>query len=330
MNGLQVRLLGDVEIYRDGTRIGPFPTQTARDLFTYLSLNDDRMHPREVLVDLFWGDRPEDRALANLRTTLWRVRGVVERGDDGVPHVRARDGKLGLNPESEIWVDVKEFERRARGIRSGDDAPVTDEEAGQLREAIDLYRGDLLEGSYADWCLFERERLRLVYLSALERLMVYEEARGAWDAALDLGGLILERDPLREDIHRRIMRCHVLRGDRPAALRQYRRCREILRSELEIDPMEETRLLHRVIREDGPPVPGRSEPRRVRSLRPSRYASDDQRRAEELLERVERLLRELHGVTAELEGVMESVRRGMRAGGERDRDGGRPRLETPM
>ena len=35
-----------------------------------------------------------------------------------------------------------------------------------------VYRGDLLEGCYQDWCLFERERLQNAYLAMLDKLMV--------------------------------------------------------------------------------------------------------------------------------------------------------------
>jgi DNA-binding SARP family transcriptional activator len=98
---LRIRMLGDLDLHRDDKPFPPFPTQAARDLFAFIELNRSRLHPREVLVGLFWGDRPEEKARHNLRTTLWRMRRVVESDADATPHVVARNGCLGLNPTAD-------------------------------------------------------------------------------------------------------------------------------------------------------------------------------------------------------------------------------------
>jgi hypothetical protein len=42
---------------------------------------------------------------------------------------------------------------------SGD---LNEAQAQLLKDAVNLYCGDLLEGWYQDWCLFERERLQSI------------------------------------------------------------------------------------------------------------------------------------------------------------------------
>jgi len=54
---------------------------------------------------------------------------------------------------------------------------------------------------------------------------------------------VLRHDPLREHVHRQLMRCHYAMGNRPAAIRQFQRCVEILDRELDVPPMAETRVL---------------------------------------------------------------------------------------
>ena len=48
---------------------------------------------------------------------------------------------------------------------------------GDLRRAVELYRGDLLPSCYDDWIAPERERLRRAYAAALERLIALAEDR---------------------------------------------------------------------------------------------------------------------------------------------------------
>ena len=109
--------------------------------------------------------------------------------------------------------------------------------------AIGHYTGDLLEGFYEDWAIRERERLRLLYLDSLATLLTHYSQAGAHDDALRCGQQILALDPLREDIHRELIRLHLQRSHRALALRQYEQCRAVLEEELGVEPMEETRAL---------------------------------------------------------------------------------------
>jgi hypothetical protein len=123
---------------------------------------------------------------------------------------------------------------------------------------VALYRGDLLEGQYQDWCLYERERLQQMYLTLLDKLMGYHTARQAYELALAFGTRILRYDRAHERTHRQLMRLHYLAGDRAAALRQYARCRAALAQELGVLPARTTLALYEQIRADqldAPPPP---------------------------------------------------------------------------
>jgi DNA-binding SARP family transcriptional activator len=72
--------------------------------------------------------------------------------------------------------------------------------------------------------------------------------RREWRKAIARGSELLRRDPFREHIHRELMKCHYAMGNRPAAVRQFSACVRILREELDIDPMAETRALIEGIR----------------------------------------------------------------------------------
>jgi DNA-binding SARP family transcriptional activator len=122
--------------------------------------------------------------------------------------------------------------------------------AAVLEEAVQLYRGDLLEGWYQDWCLYERERLQNVYLDMLDKLMAYCEAHQQYEAGAEYGAKILRCDRARERTHWRLMRLRYLAGDRAGALRQYERCVAALDQELGVRPSQRTVALCEQIRAD--------------------------------------------------------------------------------
>lgn len=256
MSRLRIHFFGAMDLSREGPLA--FPTQKARDLFAFLILHRDRIYPREVLLGIFWGDVPEGVARKRLRTDLWRIRSVLGPGGSPAEQVfLVQGGEVGVNPESDFWLDVAEFEGRLQAVERADREVRSPEAAVLLHQAVSLYRGDLLEGVYEDWCLFERERLRLMYLGALEKLMTHHQERREWEEAIAAGQRLLHTDPFQEHIHRALMRCHLFQGNRPAALRQYAQCEKQLRMDLDVEPMEETVALYEEIK--SPAAPPRRE-----------------------------------------------------------------------
>jgi DNA-binding SARP family transcriptional activator len=155
-----------------------------------------------------------------------------------------------LNPRADLWLDVAAFERAfslAQGIPG---EALTEELARALQDAVQLYRGDLLEGWYQEWCVYERERLKYMYLAMLDKLMCYCEAHHTYEAGISYGMQILRYDRARERTHRRLMALYYRAGDRVAALRQYERCVAVLNEELNATPAKSTVTLYQQILAD--------------------------------------------------------------------------------
>ena len=138
-----------------------------------------------------------------------------------------------------MWLDVAEFETRCE-LAEQSEAPTR---FTLYAQAINLYRGDLLADCYEDWCIVERERLQGLYVRALAQLMARNSGNSEYDLAIDCARRILTCDPLREEVHRDLMRLHLDAGQPAAALRQYRQCEDMLRDELGVEPAPETRAL---------------------------------------------------------------------------------------
>jgi ABC-type transport system substrate-binding protein/DNA-binding SARP family transcriptional activator len=214
-------------------------TLKSQSLLAYLLLHRQRPQSRDHLCNLFWGDRSELKARGSISTALWHIRRCLPED------IILRDGEtLQYNPGAEVWLDVEEFKSH-----------ISASDIVSLASGVELYRGELLAGFYDDWIVDERYHLESLYCAALERLMSAHEAEKKFNEALVAARRLLHSDPLKEAAHRLIMRAHHQLGQRNAALLQYQTCRELIRSQLGVEPMEETNELYQAILHERPAMP---------------------------------------------------------------------------
>ena len=248
---LRIRMFGDFQLTLGERPLPPFPTRESQLIFCFLALHRNRFYPREALVDAFFAEQPAEVARKRLRTAIWRIRSILEPKEvrPGT-YLTVTNRDLGFNMSSDHWLDVQEFESLVTGVTEDTDKVLDADGSAKLDRALELYRGDLLEGVYDEWCLWEQERLKLLLLRILEMQMHHAAAKEHWQDAIIRGQQLLSHDPLREHIHRNLMRYYYLIGDRPAALRQYDSCARLLRDELGVDPMRETTELVTAVRNE--------------------------------------------------------------------------------
>ncbi len=250
---LRISLFGKFSLQTEGNIIHGLETRKADELLCYLLLHRDRPHPRESLADLLWGEISSSQSKNYLRKTLWQLQSGIEAITEhsNCPRILLIDGEwIQVNSDSDLWLDTSFLEAVYNNVRGRLGRALTEQEIQSLEEAVSLYRGDLLEGWYCDWCLYERERLQYLHLALLDKLMDYCEAFHLYENGLSYGERILRHDRARERTHRRLMRMYYLAGDRTAAMRQYKKCVEALNEELGVEPAKRTRLLLSMIQTD--------------------------------------------------------------------------------
>ncbi len=242
---LRIALLGRYSIQGEQIIGESKLTNIARSLLAYLLLNRHRIHTRDALANLFWEDFSQKRAHNCLNTTVWRLRRFLEPSgiQPGTYLICTPLGELGFNEKSDYWLDVDVFDNQVLKLMAVPPEQAGNEEISRLEKATGLYLGDLLEGNYSDWALRERERLRCCYLDCLYYLMRFFSHSEEIPKALTYGQKILGIDPLREDVHRHMMRLYMRKGQRSLAVKQYNICFESLQAELGIPPMPETQEL---------------------------------------------------------------------------------------
>ena len=251
MATLRVYLFGGLRVYHGEDLLPPFPTQKTRSLFAYLVTFRERGNPRDLLAGTFWGDVPIAQARRSLNTTLWRLRRTLPSG-----YIQAQGDSIAFAPTADWWLDIAEFEEglQRAGLHGNGfslSRPLSPDGLELLQRAVGLYRGDLLEGLDEAWSLIEAERLRSLYLRALQALLAGHRAGGRPEQALACALRLLEMDPLREDVHYQAMELYACLGRPAEAMAQFERCRQTLQEELHISPQPETRALYQRIRADG-------------------------------------------------------------------------------
>ena len=247
---IRIRLFGrlQVEVVPD-TPLHFSPK--VQELLAYLLLHPGRELRREVLAEALWGRRRTVQARRSLRQCLWTLRTGLVRLMPGADLLRIQGDWVKATTNESIWLDVREFAARTRHLALAPSPPLTNEALGDLLQAADLYRGDLLEGQDLEWCQPERERYAREFLAVLDLLMAHFEAAGDPPRAAQAATRSLELDPARESAHRALMRAMAQTKDRTGALRQYERCETILRREYGAAPDAETRALYDALRRGG-------------------------------------------------------------------------------
>jgi DNA-binding SARP family transcriptional activator len=218
-------------------------------LLSFLALGRGKYFNRWQLLQTLWGDNSESSSLGTINTTLWRLRKNLEQSSVNVEDyiVSNHQGAIGLNGSGEIWLDVEEFDQL---INTGLTKPlnqITPADQQNLETALMFYRGDFLSDFRDGWTITKREHYRRTYLNTLGRLMVISALKHDFIASIHYGKAILDLDPLREDVHRELMRYYVLSGQRALALKQFENCRHMLKREMAINPMRETLSLYQRI-----------------------------------------------------------------------------------
>nr|WP_290669063.1 BTAD domain-containing putative transcriptional regulator [Ardenticatena sp.] len=240
---LHIRLFGQVECVLDDTLV-PLPP-SAQMLLAYLALENQRPHSREHLATCFWPDIEAHYARTNLRKTLWKLQHALSQ----TSAIAVQHDTIALNP-AHATTDCHQFEDAFQACRNQPGSHFTPEQCTLAHDAVALYRGDLLEALYTDWCLIPREHYRHMYLVLLEKLLAYSEQTHAFDDGIAYAHQVLRQEPAHERVHCTLMRLFYLSGNRAAALRQFQQCRHMLATEYQATPAQSTRSLVEAIRND--------------------------------------------------------------------------------
>jgi len=228
---IHLSILGPPEVTVDGG-VAPKELLWRKNLglLVYVARSPNGRRSREHLASMFWGDKPETDARHSLNEALRVIRRQLPEG--ALP----ADGDYVSLASGNVTFDLDEFGRLS--------------EDGELRQAEQLIRGELMEGfgipdsnAFEDWLSAERATWRRHCVSALESIADLELADGDLGAARQVAHKAATLDPVADTPAGILMRCDALRGDPSAALATYQAFADGLQRDLGLEPPERLREL---------------------------------------------------------------------------------------
>jgi DNA-binding SARP family transcriptional activator len=230
---LECQLLGSPQLRWHDQPLEYVPPKLSAVLY-YLAVQG-RPVPRSELEHLFWGPGSGE----SLRQALHHLRGLP-----GAAHWLLTGPEVCINTRS----DLKAFETAVIGERHHQALEIWNSVQPSSAGSSLLLRGFKLESTpaFGDWLEFERARVAMLYLEALEWRAFELERAGAVREALLIVQILLREDPLNESAYRAAMRLSHQNGQPEMARYYLEKCRRVLRQEFGGQPFEETVLLARI------------------------------------------------------------------------------------
>lgn len=78
MSSLQIALFGCVRVTHNNWLTEIRLTRDTQALLAYLLLQRHRIHSREVLAGMFWGEYTQEKSHGSLNTALWKLKKFLE------------------------------------------------------------------------------------------------------------------------------------------------------------------------------------------------------------------------------------------------------------
>ncbi|MGW5879285.1 AfsR/SARP family transcriptional regulator [Nocardiopsis terrae] len=242
------RVLGTLELVADGPR--QLRGRKVRQLLGLLLANTGQVVPVDSVIEELWGEAAPATAVATVRTHVFHLRRqlAAHLGKEAARellHTRSPGYLVVLDDDQ---LDLRIFHQVRNQGRTLMRERRFEEALDRFDQALSLWRGPFL-GDVAQGSLLEAQSARAAHAHTRLRELRVEalmELGGHRDVVDELRDQVNE-DPLNEWLHTRLIDALHRCGRRGEALRAVRDLRDLLDTELGLEPSEEIRLLQQRI-----------------------------------------------------------------------------------
>ena len=226
----EIHCLGKFQLLQGGERLSiRWRTAKTEELFAFLLCFGRTPVSRDSVMESLWPESDPQKAMDMLNVTTYNLRKSLN--------------SIGMkdcikSSRSSLWIegdfftcDVNRFEEILKEFLPGRAHSIR-----EMERAINFYQGDYLEEKDYLWAQDIREEMKKAFLKILEEVSELYFNDGMTAPAIDSLKRILASDPLKEEIHEKLIRLYLHLGNRVEAERQYRLLKELLLRELGIEP----------------------------------------------------------------------------------------------
>jgi DNA-binding SARP family transcriptional activator/tetratricopeptide (TPR) repeat protein len=237
---LVIRIIGELEVQLAGTRAELPASRRARALLSWLAVHPGH-HSRTRLAGLFWPDVLDASARASLRSAIWALRSAL--GPEFGRHLVTGRDTVALTGDG-LTVDLLEVRRLIA--------------AGQPETALALCGKEIQGGREilpeldGDWIIEAREAFDRDLAAAFGALAARARTVGDHAAAVTWSRRLAALRPLEESAGARLIEDLIEAGDLAAAVDEFGKLRQRLRSELGVPVSARiAALVHALVPESG-------------------------------------------------------------------------------
>lgn len=246
---VSVSLLGGFALEVDGASLTDDINRSLKlwSVLAYLTLHRERAVPQSEFIELFWPDDHSSNQVNALKTLLYRIRAMLEPlfGQEIQPILSQRGAYI-WNPAVGCTLDIDRFEELCR--LGGDTQRTAEERMTSYREAVELYKGDLLPKlSHQMWLVPMAVRYHTAYIAAVKDFAVLLDEAALYEEMHEVCARASDLDNLDEGLHTLIVRALLRQGKDAAALEHYEKATDLLYRNLGVRPSEELRSLYKEI-----------------------------------------------------------------------------------
>ncbi|KOO48891.1 BTAD domain-containing putative transcriptional regulator [Viridibacillus arvi] len=245
-----IQLFGAITLYRDGEVIveKEWQREKAKELFIYLYLNRTRFVSKEEIINVLWPKATEETMTRDFKVAYNALLKVLE--PNRLPRIESayvvrKQSMYKLITQHCMKSDL-DFFRQFISLGMQQKNPNLSNE--WLLRGIRIYTGDFIaDKKQSEWLQDIREELKYIYMEGIERLAQNYVRLKEFSKTVFWAEHLLKQDNTWEEGYRLIMYGYFQLQNRTQAVRWFEKCEQVLKNELNIEPMETTIQMYEMI-----------------------------------------------------------------------------------
>ncbi|MFN8576195.1 MAG: tetratricopeptide repeat protein [Candidatus Sericytochromatia bacterium] len=201
---------------------------------------------KEQLANFLYPDTDITRTAINV--ILTRLRKALEADDNqDSKYIIFNEGKYFFNFGTSYWLDTEEFNYLYKELSDTKDE---DKKLSILKKLVELYQGDFLnEFSSELWCQIEKQVYRRKIDHVFEQLFNILYKKADYQEIITYSEKDLAIDLCNEKAFQRKIKALIAMNKNDEALKHYKIMKNVLKSQLGMEPNQESYLLYQKIRD---------------------------------------------------------------------------------